>query len=145
MYVGFDLVLASCDFVRFDFVLFVSTGDSPYLSSHPYLESVWGQKHLSTSSSQCGLPSDQIKTDGRTELATVSAQANFGYSNVLASVCRYVQQGSDLWGALHAGRLTTSRAKDAVGLAEPLSSPISKAPRVRGVGDGYMWHWGLLV
>lgn len=45
---------------------------------------------------------------------------------------RYVRQDSELWGALHGGRLTTARLKDALGLRDATAARLGVGgPQVR--------------
>ncbi|PNW76449.1 hypothetical protein CHLRE_11g467596v5 [Chlamydomonas reinhardtii] len=52
---------------------------------------------------------------------------------------RYVRQDSSLWSALHAGRLTTSRLKDALGLRDRTAARIVGGPQAaeEGVSKAY--------
>lgn len=52
---------------------------------------------------------------------------------------RYVRQESELWSALHAGRLTTSRFKDALGLREHGAGRVLGGPHVSGTLMPLAW------
>ncbi len=72
---------------------------------------------------------------------------------------RYVRQDSELWGALHGGRLTTARLKDALGLRDATAARLGVGgPQVRvselcpcylihsvhtGGYPNALWLWGV--